>query len=109
MRIREVIVKAPDIAHIGTTPPIDRLIVVTDHKQIATAARELLDDFVLRTIGVLLFVDQKIVIAGMKTRNRRTMQKCNSAEQQVVEIDGIGLLEQGIIARITMRNDALFG
>ncbi len=46
-----------DIVQVGAAPPIDRLVVVAYHTEIAVSARQQMDEAVLGMVGILVLID----------------------------------------------------
>ena len=61
----EVFLKVKDIADIGTAKSIDRLVVVTDHAEVAVTTRQQPEQAVLDRVGVLVFVDHLVTEAAL--------------------------------------------
>ena len=72
-RAGEVLLEAQDVAHLGAAPGVDRLVVVADAAQIATFHREQAQPQILRDIGVLILVDQKVAEAAAVFRQHVRM------------------------------------
>ena len=49
-----------DAAHVGTAEPVDRLVGVADHREVAAVARERLEQRDLAGVGVLVLVDEHV-------------------------------------------------
>ena len=65
--VRPVALEVEDVAQVGATPRVDRLVVVADHAQVAVAGGEGADPQVLRAVGVLVFVDVEVAPASPGT------------------------------------------
>ena len=50
-----------DVADVGAPPRIDRLVFITDGANVAAFSGEHAHEFVLRTVGVLILVDEQIL------------------------------------------------
>ena len=86
--IGPIVLEVQDVSHIGTTPSINRLIVITDHTEIAVPQRQMFGDAVLAAVGVLVFVNQHmIVLGGFLVADRGMLfEQRFGLQQQVVEI-----------------------
>jgi hypothetical protein len=49
-----------DVAQVGAPPLVDRLVRVADHAQVPVARRQTLNQQVLRTVRILVFVDHQV-------------------------------------------------
>ena len=58
--VGEVVLELEDVADVGAAERIDRLVGVTDDQQIGLGVGQLLDQLVLRVVGVLVLVDQDV-------------------------------------------------
>ena len=90
-RAREIALEFEDVADLGATPAVDRLVVVADAAEIFVLLRQEAQPQILRDIGVLVFVDQKIteaaLIAGEDLGLRR--EQGQIVQEQVAEIDRV--------------------
>ena len=59
-KIRVVLLEVEDVLDVGAAETVNRLRVVTDHTEVLTQGRELLDDEVLGEVGVLVLVHQDV-------------------------------------------------
>ena len=106
LRFRKVALELKDVTDVGASPGVDRLVLISHRAHIVSIACQEAHQFILRTIGVLILVDQQIlklavvVIADL----RRGLQEANGLEQQVVEVHGIGFEQFLAILRIDMRD-----
>ena len=87
----EITVEAQDVRHLGTTPRIDRLIVVADAADILPLLREQPQPEILGTVGILIFVDHHIAEAVLIVGEHVAvgLQDHQHVEQQIAEIAGI--------------------
>src|SRR4030095_8293240 len=60
LRAREILLEAENVGDFGPAPRIDRLVVIADAAQVAMRLGQQLQPVILRSIGVLIFVDQYI-------------------------------------------------
>ena len=64
--LREIALEVEDVAQVGAAPLVDRLVRVADDGQVAVHAGELLDQQVLRPVGVLILVHHdELELAGI--------------------------------------------
>ena len=94
-RVRPVALEVEDVADVRAAPAVDRLVVVADDRQVPVLRREGLDPQVLRAVRVLVFVDMEIAPAILVTGEclRRFLEQPNRIEEQIVEVERVGLLE----------------
>src|SRR3954452_1918328 len=64
-RAREIALEFEDVADLGATPAVDRLVVVADAAEIFVLLRQEPQPQILGDIGVLVFVDQEITEAAL--------------------------------------------
>ena len=95
----ESIFKLEDIANIGLAEPIDRLIGITDHTDIAGSTRQQQNEFILYRVRVLVLVDQNVFKAALPGLEhiRVTLEQLHGDAQQVIEIHGAGSLEPALV------------
>ena len=117
--VRVVDLELEDVADGGAAERVDRLVGVTDHRELA--ARELhvrgvVDDparrpdqlahqHVLRVVGVLVLVDQHVpepapVVLG---DGGEPLQQVHRGHDQVVEVERVRLLEPRLVPRVDLR------
>src|SRR5204863_7808282 len=79
-------------ANVGTTPPVDRLIVGANDTEIAVAAREQLHELVLRAVRVLVLVDEQVPeLPTILLQLARIHGKhADRQDEQIIESDGVG-------------------
>ena len=76
-----------------------RLVRVPDHEHVVVFLGELVHEDVLREVRVLELVDQhaREAVAGGVARVGVLMQRADRGEQQVVEVEPVGLGEHGLV------------
>ena len=91
--LRKIFFELEDVANVGSAPRVDRLIFIANGADVVACAREHQHELVLRTVRVLIFVDQDVLKAAVVilAHRRGRLQQTNGVEQQVIEIEGIGL------------------
>ena len=78
-----------DVPQIGAAPAINRLIGIADHRQVAMALGEPLDEVILRPVRVLIFVDHdEAELFGVLLADVRDLvEQLDSFQQEIVEIE----------------------
>ncbi len=107
-RLRPVALEVEDVAQVRATPRIDRLVVITDHAQVVMLHRERPDPQVLRAVRVLVLVDMQeapaLLVLGQHVL---VLEEPHGLEQQVVEIERVGLAQAFAVAGRQPRDGAL--
>ena len=105
LRAGEVAFEAQDVGDFGAAPGIDRLVVVADAAQIAARLGEELQPFVLRLVGVLIFVDEDVAetVAVAGEHVGLVAEDHQHVEQQVAEVAGVEGLQALLILRVEFR------
>ena len=104
----KIALEIQDVADIGAPPAIDRLILVAHHADVAVPFRKQAHQFVLAAVGVLVLVHHDVAqppVPGL-ARGVVGAQKAHGFEQQVVEIQGVGV-SQGLLVLFENRGDGL--
>ena len=107
---RVVALELLDVADGRTAEGVDRLIGITDHAQLTCRQGrridpdELLDEHVLRVVGVLILVDHDVpetatVVLG---NIREELKQGNRAGDQVIEVEGIRALQTSLILAVRL-------
>ena len=86
-----VLLKTEHIAVIGSTPTVNGLIRITNHKNVGCFPGQQLQQYILRRIGILKFVHQDMLIIAAVGISHRLMisEQTHHEKQEVVEIEGI--------------------
>ena len=63
LRAGKVFFEAEDVGDLGAAPGVDRLVVIADAAEVARGLGEQPQPFVLRLVGVLIFVDEDVAEA----------------------------------------------
>ena len=87
--VGKVVLEVEDVAQVGAAPLVDRLVGVADDAQVAVHADQLLDQQVLRPVGVLVLVDHREAEAPRVAlaHRRHAVEQLDRLEQQVVEVE----------------------
>ena len=107
--VREGLLELQDVADIRRPEPVDRLIRVSDHADVAVLASEQEDELVLGTIGVLELVDEdlgKPFLIG-PTDLVVALQDHDRLHEQVVEIHGVGGQQPTLVLGIDVGDAAV--
>ena len=98
LRRREFLLEVEDVANVGATPAVNRLIVVPDYDDIPVHTSQQLDELELSPVGVLIFVDEDELepITIFRERLLVLAKDFHGQDQQIVEADRIGGLERGL-------------
>ena len=87
-----ILLEIEDVADVGLTPAIDRLIGVADDEEVAVPFGERGDEHVLHPVGVLVLVDHNVqealLIAFQQVR--RCLEEVDRLGEQIVEIERVG-------------------
>ena len=107
--VGEVLLEAEDVADVGVAPRVDRLVGVADDAEVAVLARQLLGDLVLGDVGVLELVDHDVDVAVAVALGHVGMlpQERVRLEDEVVEVEGRRLGEEGLVPFVDAVNDLL--
>ena len=106
-RVRVVPLEVEDVADVRAAPREDRLVVVADHAEVLLEAREVTQEHVLRAVRVLVLVDQDVVIAVLPLFEGPVarLEQPAGKDEQIVEVDGVVLLEEGLVPAPHRRRD----
>ena len=99
--------EAEDVLDLCSTPTVNGLIGIAGDAQIRMVLCQRGDNAVLSQIGVLVLIDQYISIAIVQISPKFPVlgQQHNHVQQQIVEIDGIGLQQTLLIGGVDSRDD----
>ncbi len=90
------------VFRVGTTPGVDRLIVIAHAGEVALVTGQLLEQAVLRVVGVLAFVHQQV--ADALTPGQRDLrvffQDLHRQTDQVIEVDGVERGQAQLVALV---------
>ena len=92
---------------VGAAPAIDRLVLVAHHADVAVLLGEQAHQFVLAAVGVLILVDHDVAQAAVLgfARGVVVLQQADGFQQQVVEIEGVGVAQR-LLVFLEERGDA---
>ena len=101
-----VALEIEDVADVGTPPRVNRLVFITDGDDVAVAVAEQAHEFILAAVGVLVFIDHHVSVttAVQLAQGSVVTQQADALEQQIVEIDGIGLTQTGFVLFVDHRH-----
>lgn len=108
-RVGEGRLEFENVANVGTTEPIDRLVAVTDHTDLAMLLSQHRHDGVLHLVGVLIFVDENkpettlIVLEHVWVLR----EQLDGVEQQIVEVHRTGFLQPQLVLGVHLGDLAL--
>ncbi len=111
MRVGEVALELEDVADRRAAERVDRLVGVAHHAQLAGLADQLLDQRVLRVVGVLVFVDEHVLealpvfVGDLGVRP----EEVDRRHDEVVEVERVGLAQPALIERVDLGDGALLG
>ena len=121
--VGEVLLEVEDVADVGPAEGVDRLVRVTDHHQLGgldalgvrasgvgalllhLAGAELVDEGVLRVVGVLVLVDQHVpepAPVGLPHLGE-LLEEVDGEHDQVVEVERVGLAQPALVGRVDGR------
>ena len=107
LRVRVVALEIEDVADVRAAPAEDALVVVADDREVLPEAGEVSQQNVLRSVGVLIFVDQDVLVALLPFLQSLIARLEQPADQQqeVVEVDRVVLAQQRVVALPDQRGD----
>ena len=102
----KIFLKFENVPNIRPAPGVDRLVLVSHCTQVVPGAREQAHQFVLRTVRVLIFVDQNVLESPVVIIAHRSggFQQTQRLEQQVVEVERVRLAQFLPIFLVNVRN-----
>ena len=108
--VGKVLFELEDVADVGAAPGVDALILVADGADVFVLAGEELHELVLRAVGVLVLVDQYILIAALVALADFAggFEQAHGFEEQVVEVHGV-VFAQLVLVGLEDVGDALAG
>ena len=118
--VREVLLEVEDVADVGAAEGVDRLVGVTHDHQLGRrhplalgpgglllqrVGAQLVDQRVLRVVGVLVLVDQHVPEASAVglLDLREGLEEVDRGHDQVVEVEGVGLAQAPLVERVRRR------
>ena len=105
-KIRVVLLEVEDVLDVGAAETVNRLRIVTDHTEVLTQGRELLDDEVLGEVGVLVLVHQDVreLVLVLQKQIGEIPQQHVHLEQEVVEVHGLRPKTPVLISAVNLRD-----
>ncbi|GHJ05903.1 hypothetical protein TPA0907_02700 [Micromonospora humidisoli] len=114
--VGEVPLELQDVADSRAPERVDRLVGVADHAQLGRgeplgAGDQLLDQGVLRVVGVLVLVDQDVPeSAAVALRDvRMRLEQVHRRHDQVVEVQRVRLPQPPLVERVRLGQRPLVG
>ena len=102
MGVGEVVVELEDVRDVRSAEAVNRLIIVTDDREVAVLRAEQLQPAVLRGVRVLVLVDEdpaervRVAVAHLLEE----LEQVDRAEQQVVEVHRVRAVELALVALV---------
>ena len=93
-----------DVPQIRAAPLVDRLIRIAHDAEVPVTRREAVNHQVLRTVRVLILVDHQVLelLAVSFPYQLGFLEQLHRSQQQVVEIEGVGILQCLNVGRIQL-------
>ena len=84
-----------DVADVGSAPGVNRLVFIADSADVVALARQHPHEFVLRAVGVLIFVDEQILEAPVVVvaHVRGGFQEPCGFQKKIIEVESVGLAQ----------------
>ena len=98
-----------DVANVRAAKLVDALVVVSHDAEVAVAPGQLLDHDVLRPVRVLVLVDHDVGEALLVSLEHVLVlfEQAHRPKQEVIEVEGMVLLEDGLVANARLRGQLL--
>ena len=105
-RAREVLLELDDVADIGRTEAVDRLVPISDGADIAVLRAQELEQAVLGVVRVLVLVDEDVAERALPllARFRETLQRLNREHEHVVEVDRVRGVQAALVDVVRLRD-----
>ncbi len=102
LSVRVVLLEAAHVANVGAAPTVDRLIGIADRVQVGLIPCQVPQPLILDRVGVLELVDEQVREAAPVGEAHVLMvaQQAHGAQEQVVEVEGVVLQQQLLVALI---------
>ena len=109
--VAEVPLELQDVADRRAPPAINRLVGIAGHRQVGIVDRQGPDNGVLSQIGVLVLVDQDVAepLVERLAQFGVVTQHHGDVQQQIVEVDGVGLQQTSLVVRVNLPDDGSHG
>ena len=102
MTAGEVLRELEQVPHAGSAEPVDALVIIPHHADVAVAAAQAQEDVFLYVRGVLVLIaDQVPDAGGYGTRHPVVLQKLRGPPLQVIEVSAALPLEQVPVPLVT--------
>ena len=102
----EVALELQDVADVGATEGVDRLVGIADRADVVMVLGEELQQAVLRVIRVLVLVDEDVPegVLPVLSSIREVLQDLHGQHQHVVEVDGVRGGELALVQLVRLGN-----
>ncbi len=106
-----IVIEVENIADLGPSPAVDRLIIIADHAEVIFRADQQLHKPILNPVGILKLIDQQVPEALLPAPPdlRMLFKQTHGQQQQVAEIDSIGVFQALLIKGVQLGQLALIG
>ena len=97
--LRIVRLETENIADVGPAPPVDGLVVIAHHADVAMGRCQEPEQFVLKMVRVLVLVDHHVAQPFLIPRQNPGMlaPQAQGQQQQIVEVQGVGGPQRGLV------------
>ena len=104
--IGEIAFKVENVADIRTAELIDGLIWIAHHAKIRIIHRKATRNRILRGVGILIFIDHHIAIAGIELGSQLgVIAKCEGGPiKQIIKIEGVAFSQSFFVVGINLGN-----
>ena len=101
-----ILLEIENVADIGAAPAVDRLVFVAHHADVIVRLREQAHQLILAAVGVLIFVDHDVAQPAIPGVPRVLIveEQADAFEQQIVEIERIGLVQRLLVFLVNRRD-----
>ena len=102
--VGERLLELEDVADVRAAEPVDRLVGVADHADVAVLGGEHHDQLVLGGVRVLVLVDEHVAGTAPVVREHLGVlaEQLDRLREQVVEVHGAGPLEAGLVLPVDL-------
>ena len=102
----KIFLELQNVADVRASPGINRLVLVADGADVVVRPGKHPHELILRTIGVLILIHQHVLKAAVVVFADRghCFQQTYGFEQQVVEIQGVGLEQLLAVLLVNLRH-----
>ena len=101
----KIVLEVENVAQVGATPAVDRLIGVSDDGEVPVALGQALNQVILRPVRVLILVDhhEPELFGVLLPHMRRLVEQLDRLQQQVVEVEGAVVFEALQVSFVHLR------